>query len=308
MKNAIIIGAIAICISAALWGLDGVVLTPRLYNLDVGFVVFLLHLIPFIIMQTFLFQQYKYLTKFTKSDYFFLFLIALFGGSLGTLAIVKALFLVNFHHLSVIVLLQKLQPLFAIMLAAILLKEKIRKNFAVWASIAIIAGYFLTFGFHLPDFQTGANTVYAALFALLAAFSFGSATVFGKKILMKYNFWTATFYRFGFTAVIMLVYVLFTNKINFYTVTPLNWLIFLIIAFTTGSGAIFLYYFGLKRVRAIVSTICELCFPISAILFDYIINKSVLSAVQWLSAAVMIVAIIKITTQQNKTTLKAKSL
>ena len=37
------IGAVAVSISAILWGLDGIVLTPRLFNLNVGFVVFLLH-------------------------------------------------------------------------------------------------------------------------------------------------------------------------------------------------------------------------------------------------------------------------
>ncbi|NQV08255.1 EamA family transporter [Candidatus Woesearchaeota archaeon] len=299
-KNIVILGAFLICISAILWGFDGVVLTPRLFNLDVGFIVFMLHAIPFVIMNLFLFREYKYLKKFTREDYVFLGLIALFGGALGTLSIVKALFLLNFQHLSIVVLLQKLQPIFAIILATILLKEKIKRNFALWASVAIIAGYFLTFGFHPPNLETGSNTVYAALYALLAAFSFGSATVFGKKILTKYSFKTATFYRFGFTALIMLVFVFFTNKLGqLYITTQINWIIFIIIAFTTGSGAIFLYYYGLKKVKAIVSTICELCFPISAIIFDYIFNQSVLSPVQWISAVIMIFSIIKISTEKN---------
>jgi len=295
MKKIHMIGALAICISAVLWGLDGVVLTPRLFNLDVGFVVFMLHFIPFVLMNTFLFREYQHLAEFSKSDFITFGLIAIFGGSLGTLAIVKALFLVNFQSLSVVVLLQKLQPVFAIILAAILLKEKIKKNFVAWASIAVAAGYFLTFGFSLPNLETGANTAYAALFAIIAAFSFGSATVFGKKVLQKYSFHTATFYRFGFTAFIMFFYVLFTRTLGqINMVTQMNWLIFIIIAFTTGSGAIFLYYFGLKKVKAIVSTICELCFPISAIVFDYFINHNVLSLVQWLSALVMITAILRI--------------
>lgn len=46
-------GAIAISFAAVLWGLDGIVLTPRLYNLDVGFVVMVLHLIPFLLMTLF---------------------------------------------------------------------------------------------------------------------------------------------------------------------------------------------------------------------------------------------------------------
>ena len=44
-------GALAICVAATLWGLDGVVLTPRLFNLSVPFVVFLLHAVPFLFMQ-----------------------------------------------------------------------------------------------------------------------------------------------------------------------------------------------------------------------------------------------------------------
>ena len=294
MNKKYLLGIFAICVSAVLWGFDGVVLTPRLYNLNVGFVVFLLHAIPFLLMNLFLYKEYKNLKKFSKFDYFLLFLIALFGGALGTLAIVKALFLVQFNHLSVVVLLQKLQPIFAIVLASLLLKEKIKKNFALWAVIAITAGYFLTFGFALPDFNTGANTVFAALWSVVAAFSFGSATVFGRKLLLKYNFKTATFYRFGFTTVLMLVFVLITGKMQFSTITLINWMIFLIIAVTTGCGAIFLYYFGLKRVKASVATICELMFPVSAIVFDYFINHTIFSPVQWLAAIVMVGSIVRI--------------
>lgn len=293
--NQILRGTIAISISAIMWGFDGVVLTPRLFNLDVLYVVFILHFIPFLLMNIFLFNQYKQLKTFVKQDYITFFLIAFFGGALGTYAIVKALFFVNFQQLSVVVLLQKLQPIFAILLARILLKEQIHKNFAIWAGIAIIASYFLTFGFNLPSISTENNTIYAALFALLAAFSFGSSTVFSKKILLNHNFITATFYRYGFTTLIMLVIVLVSGHINdFKLTTSENWLYFIIIGLTTGSGAIFIYYYGLRRVKAIIATISELLFPISAILFDYFINDSVLSVVQLFSAAIMVFAIIKL--------------
>lgn len=290
-----IIGAVAVSISAILWGFDAVVLTPRLFNLDVGYVVFILHLIPFILMNIFLYKEYKYLKKFSLSDVITLFIVALLGGAIGTIAIVKAIFLVNFKHLTIVVLLQKLQPVFAIILATLLLKEKLKNNYLLWASIAIIGGYFLTFGFHLPDFDTGSNTVYAALLALVAAFSFGSSTVFSKKVLLKYSFHTATFYRFGFTAIIMFIYVLITSKLGeFSNTTSMNWLFFLIIAFTTGSGAIFLFYFGLTKIPVVIATICELFFPVSAILFDYFFNDSKLSVIQWIAAIIMIGAIINL--------------
>ncbi len=292
-------GTIAISISAILWGFDGVVLTPRLNNLDVGYVVFILHLIPFVLMNLFFFKQYSQIKLFVRQDYISMILIALFGGVLGTISIVKALFLVDFHQLSVVVLLQKLQPIFAILLAAILLKEKIKKNFAVWATVAIIASYFLTFGFHLPDIKSGdqSKIMYASFFAILAAFSFGSSTVFSKQFLLHHNFITATFFRYGFTTVLMLIYVtIFGKFIYFEQTTPINWVFFIVIGVTTGSGAIFIYYYGLRRVKAIIATISELLFPVSAIFFDYIFNGSVLSPVQLVSAAVMVFAIIKLNT------------
>jgi len=302
LQKSKITGAIAISFAAILWGFDGIVLTPRLYNLDVGFVVFVLHLIPFVLMNLFLHREYRHLQSFTSEDYLTIFLIALFGGAVGTMAVVKALFLVNFKSLTIVILLQKLQPVFAIALATMLLKERLQRYYLFWASLALLASYFLTFGFALPDFNTGSDTIYAALFSLLAAFSFGSSTVFSKKILLKYKFRTATFFRYGFTVVIMLFYVSIAGKwLQFNEVSPMNWLIFLIIAFTTGSGAIFLYYYGLTKVRAIIATICELLFPISAIIFDYIFNDQLLSTVQWVSAAIMIFAIINLNRSNTKT-------
>lgn len=294
-KNQKIIGGIAVSVASVMWGFDGIVLTPRLFNLDVIFVVFVLHLLPFIIMNFFFAGEYKQLTRFNLQDAAYFFLIAAFGGFIGTAAIVKALFLVNFQDLSVVVLLQKLQPVFSIILAAIILKERMRKRFALWAGMAILASYFLVFGLNKPGFGPDSNTLHAALYALLASFSFGSSTVFSKKVLRKFSFHTATFFRYGFTALILLVFVLITGKVSqFAEVTFSNWIYFLIIAFTTGSGAIFLYYFGLIRINAMLATMCELFFPISAIFFDYIFHGKILSWVQWLAASVMIFAIIKL--------------
>ncbi len=294
-NNQILIGTLAISISAIMWGFDGVVLTPRLSNLDVGWVVFILHVIPFLLMNIFMFKQYKNLSSFVRQDYILFFLVALFGGAIGTIAIVKALFLVDFHQLSVVVLLQKLQPIFAIILAAILLKEKIKKHFIIWASLAIMSSYFLAFGISIPDISTDDKTMKAALYALLAAFSFGSSTVFSKKILINHNFLTATFFRYGTTSLLLLIFVIFTGSFSqFELTTNTNWMYFIIIGLTTGSGAIMIYYYGLRRVKAIVATISELLFPISAILFDYVFNGSVLSPVQLISAVIMVFAIIKL--------------
>ena len=200
-------------------------------------------------------------------------------------------------------LLQKLQPVFAILLARMILKEKIKKGFALWAVIALIAGYFMTFGWNLPDFSTnGIVTVYAALLSLLAAFSFGSSTVFSKKILGNYSFVSSTFFRYGFTTVIMLVIVLACGHIGDFTlVTPRNWLFVGLIGLTTGSGAIFLYYYGLRNVKASISTFLELLYPITAVVLDYFVNHTKYSIVQWIAASVMLFAIVMLNVNSKKT-------
>lgn len=299
-NKSVFTGAMAICVAAILWGLDGVVLTPRLYSLDIGLVVFIFHALPFVLMNLFMYKEYRHLRDFTKGDVLMFFLLSLLGGAVGTLAIVKALFLVNFKALTIVVLLQKLQPVFAITLAALLLGEKLKRNFLLWSALAITAGYFLTFGFRLPDFDTQSNTSLAAGYSLLAAFAFGSSTVFSKKVLRKFSFFTATFYRYAFTSLIMLLFVISTGTLKIIPqINGFQWTIFAIIGITTGSGAIFLYYFGLTRIRAMLATICELCFPVSAILFDYLVNHRVLSLVQWISTGVLIFAILKLSLQKE---------
>jgi len=293
-------GAMAICVAATLWGLDGVVLTPRLYSINIGLVVFIFHALPFVLMNLFMYKEYRHLKQFTGNDVLMFFLLSLFGGAVGTLAIVKALFLVNFQALTIVVLLQKLQPVFAITLAALLLGEKLKRNFLLWSALAITAGYFLTFGFQLPHVVTGSPTALAAGYSLLAAFAFGSSTVFSKKVLRRYSFFTATFYRYAFTSVIMLLFVLSTGVFkSMPEITGFQWGIFVIIGITTGSGAIFLYYFGLTKIRAMLATICELCFPVSAILFDYLVNDKILSPTQWVSALVLIFAILKLSLEKE---------
>jgi drug/metabolite transporter (DMT)-like permease len=293
-------GGLLICVSAVLWGLDGVVLTPRLSNLAVPFVVFLLHAVPFLLMQPFLHHSYGALRRLDGRAWGVLVLVALTGGLVGTLAIVKALFLVNFERLSVVVLLQKLQPVFAIGLAAVLLKERVTRGFLLWAVVAVGGAYLLTFGLAVPQLTGDAVTTRAAAWALLAAAAFGSATVFGKRLLATLSFADATFGRYGVTTALALSYLFVTGAgLPFAEVTSTNWVIVLVIAVTTGSGAIFLYYLGLTRVRASVAAICELCLPLSAVIFDYLVNGSVLGGWQWLGAGVLIAAILRITTRSE---------
>jgi len=288
-------GALFVCFAAVLWGFDGVVLTPRLFALPVAFVVFLIHITPFLLMQPFLYRSYKILWKLPRREWLFIALLATCGGVVGTLALVKALFLLNFNQLSVVGLLQKLQPLFAITLSAIFLKERISKEFVLWSSLAVIGAYFLTFGLSLPSFSTGNTTMAAAGLALLAAMAFGSATVLSKRVLQKLDFASASFARIGITALFAALLVPFLGGMQFSAVTNTHWGLILVIALTTGTTSLLLYYYGLQSIRASTATICELCLPLSLVVFDYFINGNMLSFWQFIGVGLMLGAILRIT-------------
>ena len=66
IKKKSIIGALAVGTAATLWGVDGVYLTPNLYSLRVSYVVLTFHILPFLIMNLFLYKQYGKLKEFSK--------------------------------------------------------------------------------------------------------------------------------------------------------------------------------------------------------------------------------------------------
>lgn len=284
-----------VVIAASLWGIDGVLLRPFLYGLPVPFVVFFESFVVTFMLAPIIYRDRDIILGMKLKDWLYLFGIALMGGAIGTMSITKALFYVNFVNLSVVVLIQKLQPVFALSLAAIFLKEKLPKVFFIWAGTAIVGTYFMTFGFRIPIFDTGDKVVLASLFSLLAAFSFASSTVLSKKLLIKINFELATFLRFAATTFILLIVVLYNQElVTVFTLKQSHVAVFLLIAITTGGPAIFMYYYGLQKISASVATICELAFPLTAIILEYILRGNIMTTVQWIGAAVLIISIINV--------------
>lgn len=284
-----------VSIAATLWAVDGIVLRPYLYNLPVPLVVFIETTIVAIILTPFFYKHLFSLKNLQRKDWIAFLGVAFFGGALGTMAITRALFFVNYVNLSIVIFIQKLQPVFAIILAAIILKEKLTKKFLIWASLAISGAYIITFGFNLPLLDTGDKTAVAALFALIAAFSFGFSTVLSKRALRNIGFQLGTYLRFAITAVMMFIVVSITNDFNSFSDISVNqFYVFLIIAFSTGGPAIFIYYYGLKKISASVATICELAFPLSAVILEYFVHGKILSPVQWIGAMILLFSIIKV--------------
>ncbi|OGI60782.1 hypothetical protein A2814_00085 [Candidatus Nomurabacteria bacterium RIFCSPHIGHO2_01_FULL_38_19] len=293
MKN--YTGPIFIIIAALLWAFDGLI-RQHLYTLPPITIIFFEHLIGLIILCPFV-LKYFLKTKLAKREWWLVILIAVLSGLLGTLWFTTALGKVQFITISVVFLLQKLQPIFAITSARIFLKEKIDKRYIKWALLAIVSAYFVTFPDGIVNLETGEGTAIAALYALGAAFAWGSSTTFSKMLLGKVDFKVSTFYRFLVTVLIALPILFIWGGvpgagISIPTLSQFGFLA--LIAISTGMVALLIYYRGLAKTPVHISTILELTFPFVAILLDFIVNQTILSLSQWVAAIVLVFSIYQI--------------
>lgn len=300
MKKLLQFGPIFVIAAALLWSLDGV-LRVGLYSLPPTVVVFYEHLLGIIIL-LFIFPLWiKDLKKLTKKEWLAVATVALFSGALGTIFYTAALGKINYSQYSVVVLLQQLQPIWAISAAAILLKEKITKKFFIWAAVALVAAYFVTFKDLTVNFATGSGTAMAGLLAIGAGFMWGSSTAISKYALQRVSFLTITMLRFLLTPIFALGFVISMGQSGtLVTLTVPQWQSLVLITCSTGLVALGLYYYGLQRTKARITTICELVWPASAVLIDYFYFHKGLSITQFVGIAVLLFAIYQVTTTQGK--------
>jgi drug/metabolite transporter (DMT)-like permease len=299
MRKLLSYGPLLIIIAASLWALDGVI-RRSLYVLPSVTIVFYEHLFGALILLPYLIKTFKK-EGLTKKEFYLLLFISMFSGVLGTLWFTTALLKTNFISFSVVYLIQKLQPIFAISAAAVFLKEKITKSYIKWAVLALAAAYFVTFKNGYINLQTGTGTIIAALYALGAAFAWGSSTVFSKIALNKRPSTYVTSLRFFLTSILAfgMVFILGQSKsLSSPTVSQLGR--FLLIAVSTGMFSVAIYYRGLKTVQANVSTILELVYPLLAVVIDGVLYKSFLAPTQYFAGVILLFAIYKISRiQQN---------
>ncbi len=290
-------GPIFIIIAATLWAFDGLI-RQHLYSLPPITIIFFEHLIGLIILTPFVYK-YVLATRLSKREWWLIILISVLSGLLGTLWFTTALGKVHFISLSVVFLLQKLQPIFAITTARIFLKEKMDNRYIKWALLAFISAYFVTFPNGVVNLSTGEGTVIAALYALGAAFAWGSSTTFSKMLLGKVDFKVSTFYRFLATLIISFpILFLFGNNSGLISSlsapTTTQFGLLFLIAISTGMVALLIYYRGLEKTPVHISTILELTFPFIAILIDMKVNNISLSISQWIASFVLVFAIYQI--------------
>ena len=290
--------ALAVISAAILWSLDGYI-RQNLFSLPSFLIIPLEHAIGALIFFQLLLKGLNEIYSLNQRGWISVFWISICGGVLGTFFYTKALSYVEYIDLSVVVLLQKFQPIFAIALAAVILKEKITKRFFMLAVAAIIGGYLITFG-NNPIENWNDKTIIASLLALLAAFSWGSSTVLGKHALNQISFMTITSLRLTITAAITLFIIISNSQYELIPeMTFGNWLYIILIVISTGSIALFIYYYGLNHLPASHVTIYELFWPLSAVTIDWFIYERIMTMYQFLGAILLLTSIILLSNENS---------
>jgi drug/metabolite transporter (DMT)-like permease len=186
-----------------------------------------------------------------------------------------------------------IQPIFVIAAAYVFLKEKGSARFFQFAIWVILNSILIS----LPDFNFGFSVAEGGigpgvLYGLAAVAMWGFATVAGKYLLFQYSPITVVFLRWIFGTASMATYLYIKdvhipwNILN--SPAVLTELVFL--GSFVGILAMTIYYYGLRRVPASVSTFIELIYPLAGIFFPYLYFGSALSAVQIVGGVVLLFA------------------
>lgn len=183
------------------------------------------------------------------------------------------------------VALQKLQPLIAVLLAAVLLAERIRPIFWLFVVPALGGAWLLAFA---EPFDVTLRTAEASLLALGAAALWGSGTVLGRLVgsELSATHITALRFLFGFATMIVIVGV----RGEPFTV-PWGAVPYIVpLALIVGLLALSLYYRGLRYTPASRATFAELAFPLTAAAVGLALGRNLVWN-QWIGFGILLIAV-----------------
>ncbi len=213
--------------------------------------------------------------------------IAWGGSALGTLLFTEAIRLGN---PTTAVLLQKTQPIIAMLLAKLILHDRLGGRLCFCLAIALAGAYLISFGAMTP-LALIRYIPPAALMALGAAALWGGSTVLGRFALLGVPFQTLTALRIV-VALPLLAALNWLRPHAWPALVPKQWLALVTMAFVPGLLALLIYYRGLGKTRASLAAIAELSFPATAALLNWTMLGAGVSLVQISGFAMLWAAIL----------------
>lgn len=267
------VAVVLVALAAMLWGTDTFFRVPILQHLSPDptlasvQVVFMEHLVLTIAVLPILWLARREIRRLSRAQWVAIVAIGVGASALATVFFTRSF---EYGHFIQTLLLQKTQPLIAILLARLWLRELLPPRSYLWMPLAIVGAYLIAIPDPLHPEQAWADFhVAAAAYALAASALWGAATVFGRSVLRTVHFPTLTALRFvtGFPALGIALWVLGGAQ-AFTQYSGSDTGLYLGIALLPGLVAMLLYYRGLASTPASMATLAELAFPITGVIVN----------------------------------------
>jgi drug/metabolite transporter (DMT)-like permease len=273
-------GVVLIAAAAAMWGTDALFRKPLAESTSAGTIVFGEHVILVLITLPLIVPAMRAL--FAAGTRYVLAGIAIGAGASAVATILFTQAFVRGDPITPVVL-QKVQPLIVIAAARVMLGEQPRRGF-VWFVIPALLGVWLI-AFPQP-FDVHASGLEPIALALGAAVLWGLGTVFGRYLSRRLPFEHVVTVRFSFGLIASAIMLPILGAPAFASAHDTLWIAYL--ALVTGAAALSLYYIGLQRTPAMLASIAELAYPVTAVIVGYVAFDATLRWTQWLGVIVTV--------------------
>lgn len=280
-----------IALAAMLWGGD---LLLRPAALSSGWsparVVLGEHLALCLLFAPLLWRERRHLARLNRKQWGALLFVGWGGSALATWLYTTAFWVAPSHALTV-VLLQKTQPLVAIVLAGWLLGERRTWPFWGWGAAAL-AGAYLLIGFQKLPSLTDIHAE-QALLALGAAALWGAATVAGRLLTSVLSPGLLAGARFALAVPVLAGLTLVPPGMQAAPTHSASYagLFLLLIVLLPDLAGMGLYYLGLRGTPASVATLAELCYPLTSLLLGVFVQHTPVLPGQWLGLILLLLAV-----------------
>jgi drug/metabolite transporter, DME family len=273
-------GVALVSLAAAMWGLDGLIRRPLSDSTSAFTIVFGEHVVLVALTLPLLLPALRALWRAGPA-----YLAAGIAVGAGASAIATILFTEALFHgdFITVVVLQKAQPLIAVLGARFVLGEQPRPGFA-WFLLPALAGIWLIALPHPLEPHARGLTPIAE--TLGAAALWGMGTVFGRFLGRRLAFEQVTTVRFAFGLVASACALPIVGASAFSSAHDSLWIA--VLALVTGLLALGLYYYGLQRTPAVLAALGELAFPVTAALVGIYAFNDALRWTQWVGVAVTV--------------------
>jgi drug/metabolite transporter (DMT)-like permease len=277
-RLAAIPGVVLVAVAAAMWGTDPIIRKTMSGTTSATTIVFGEHVILVVLTLPLLRPALRAVFRAGLRYVTAAVVIGAGASAVATILFTDALIATGLHHAR-----RSSEPLVAIAAAAALLGERPRPSFA-WFFLPALAGFWLVNQPH--PFEPSASGVVVIVEATAAAVLWALGTVLGRYMSHELEFQHILSLRFFFgliASAILLPIVGASAYSNRH-----DSVLILYLALVTGLAALTLYYYGLQRTPAVLSSLAELTYPAVAVIAGIYAYNQHLSWTQWVGVALIL--------------------